>query len=169
MAENTQDELIYQVDLQNQVVGSCRRKEMRSKNLPHRASYILVFDPDQRLVVQKRTNTKDYCPGYYEVTTGGVNSWGETKEDCAKRELLEELGIDVPLEYCFPFFYQDNRTTVWGDLWTCTFYGKVPDDLQLQKSEVESVELMSIEEILQSNNLWTPDSLYALQRWLSGK
>jgi 8-oxo-dGTP pyrophosphatase MutT (NUDIX family) len=165
------NEEVLLVDLNNNVVGSCPRKEMRAKNLPHRASYILVFHAGDKIIVQKRTKYKDYCPGYYEVTAGGVNSFGESKEECARRELFEELGISNSLEYCFPFFYQDSHTTVWGDFWTCRFEGRVPEDLTLQESEVESVQLMTVEQILQEadskQKQFTPDSLYALRKWVS--
>ncbi|GJD07602.1 Uncharacterized Nudix hydrolase YfcD [Galdieria sulphuraria] len=77
------DEKVLLVDLDNNILGSCLRKEMRAQNLPHRASYILVFSSDDRIVVQKRTKHKDYCPGYYEVTA--------------------ELGIHSPLKHCFFF------------------------------------------------------------------
>ena len=31
----------------------------------------------QKLVVQKRTDIKDYCPGYWDACTGGVMQEGE--------------------------------------------------------------------------------------------
>ncbi|GJQ12780.1 hypothetical protein GpartN1_g4571.t1 [Galdieria partita] len=164
------NENVLLVDLDNNIIGSCARKEMRAKNLPHRASYILVLYSDDKIIVQKRTKHKDYCPGYYEVTAGGVNSFGESKEECAERELFEELGIRSPLTHCFSFFFRDNHTTVWGDFWTCRFQGRVPEDLTLQESEVESVELMTVNQILQEadekQKQFTPDSLYALRKWI---
>lgn len=143
---------------------------MRANNLPHRASYVLVFNSD-KVIVQKRTKYKDYCPGYYEVTAGGVNSVGESVAECAERELFEELGIKCPLQHCFSFFFQDDHTTVWGDFWICRFEGRVPEDLTLQESEVESVELMTVRQILQEADQkkknFTPDSLYALRKWIA--
>jgi isopentenyldiphosphate isomerase len=31
----------------------------------------------QKLIVQKRTDTKDYCPGHWDACTGGVIQEGE--------------------------------------------------------------------------------------------
>ncbi|NIR17298.1 MAG: NUDIX domain-containing protein, partial [Desulfobacterales bacterium] len=70
--------------------------------LPHRATYILVFNSGGELYVQKRTQTKDVFPGYYDVAAGGVVLAGESYEEGAVRELLEELGIrGTPLEELF--------------------------------------------------------------------
>ena len=38
---------------------------------------------------------KDYCPGCYILSTGGVFSPGESKLDNALRELEEETGLTV--------------------------------------------------------------------------
>src|SRR5437762_3867127 len=99
------DEIVVIVDEHNKVVGAARRREMRAKRLPHRSTYILVFNSQGELYVQKRTTTKDVFPGYYDPATGGVVLAGESYEESAKRELAEVLGIhDVPLTPLFTFY-----------------------------------------------------------------
>ena len=46
--------------------------------LPHRSTYVLVFNSQGDLYVQKRTLTKDVFPGYFDVAAGGVVLAGET-------------------------------------------------------------------------------------------
>ena len=87
------DEHVTIVDDENRVVGSVLRREMRSRRLPHRATYILVFNSGGELFVQKRTMTKDVFPGYYDVAAGGVVLAGEGYMEGAVRELAEEMGI----------------------------------------------------------------------------
>src|SRR5215475_15086358 len=100
------DEIVVIVDEHNKVVGAVPRREMRAKNLPHRSTYILVFNSQGALYVQKRTMTKDVFPGYYDPASGGVVLAGESYEESARRELAEELGIqDVPLRPLFTFYY----------------------------------------------------------------
>ena len=42
---------------------------------------------------------KDYCPGFYDLSTGGVVGDGEDDDLNAQREVQEEIGIvGVPLE-----------------------------------------------------------------------
>ena len=47
-----------------------------------------------RYLIQKRVDFKDYCPGYYDLVTGGVVDAGEDDDYSAGRELAEELGIE---------------------------------------------------------------------------
>ncbi|MEN8760379.1 MAG: NUDIX domain-containing protein, partial [Desulfobacterales bacterium] len=87
-----QEEIVTIVDEENRVVGAAPRSRMRGDGLPHRATYILVFNDEGEIFVQKRTTGKDIYPGYYDVATGGVVLAGESYDDAAMRELAEELG-----------------------------------------------------------------------------
>ncbi len=100
------------VDDDGRVVGVVTRREMRARRLPHRSTYILVFDRAGRLFVHLRTATKDLYPSHWDTCAGGVLSAGEAFDDGARRELLEELGVDAPLERLFPFRWSDERTIV---------------------------------------------------------
>ncbi|MEJ2236291.1 MAG: NUDIX domain-containing protein, partial [Syntrophobacterales bacterium] len=81
------DEVVIIVDEENNEVGAVPRHEMRAGRLPHRATYILVFNSRGELFLQKRTQTKDVFPGYYDVAAGGVVLAGESYEGGAGREL----------------------------------------------------------------------------------
>jgi isopentenyldiphosphate isomerase len=99
------DEIVVIVDEHNNVVGAAPRRQMRAQRLPHRSTYILVFNAQGALYVQKRTMTKDVFPGYYDPAAGGVVLAGESYEASAQRELYEEMGIrDVPLTPLFTFY-----------------------------------------------------------------
>ncbi len=159
------DEIVTIVDEHNQVVGAVPRREMRAKNLPHRSTYILVFNARGELYVQKRTMSKDVFPGYYDPATGGVVLAGESYEQGAVRELAEEMGIrDVPLTWLFDFYFTDEHTRVWGGAFSCVYGGEI----SLQAEEVESVELMTSNEILRRSvsEPFTPDGLYVVRRYI---
>ena len=85
-------EIVMVVDDQNRPVAEVPRHRMRSENLPHRATYIFVFDRAGRVLVQRRTAIKDMHPGYYDLAAGGVVAAGESYEDNAEREAEEEDG-----------------------------------------------------------------------------
>jgi 8-oxo-dGTP pyrophosphatase MutT (NUDIX family) len=160
------DEIVAIVDEQNHVVGSAPRREMRAKRLPHRSTYVLVFNSVGELYVQKRTMTKDVFPGYFDPAAGGVVLAGETYEHGAVRELAEEMGIrEVPLTPLFDFYFEDERTRVWGRVFSCLYDGEVV----LQEAEVESGAFMPIDAILREADAmpYTPDGLYVLRRYLS--
>jgi isopentenyldiphosphate isomerase len=159
-----EDELVTIVDERNRVVGAAPRREMRAGNLPHRATYILVFNSRGELYVQKRTEHKDVFPGYYDVAAGGVILAEESYEEGAVRELEEELGIrDVPLTRLFDFSYKDESVKIWGAAFSCLYDGEVV----LQQEEVESGAFLVVDEVfrLAASQPFTPDGLYVLHRY----
>ena len=78
-------ELVDVVDAGNRVVGTVTRREMRARRLPHRSTYILVFDRAGRLFVHLRTATKDVWPSHWDVCVGGVLAAGESYDEGAAR------------------------------------------------------------------------------------
>ena len=160
------DEIVAIVDENNVVVGSAPRREMRAKALPHRATYVLVFNSSGALYVQKRTMTKDVFPGYYDPAAGGVVLAGEEYQQGAIREVEEEMGVrDVPLTPLFQFFHKDERNRVWGAAFSCVYDGAVV----LQEEEVESGAFKSVADILTMSETepFTPDGLYVLKRYMA--
>jgi len=158
-------ELVDIVDLENRVVDTVTRSRMREERLLHRSTFILVFDKSGFLYVQKRTDTKDVYPGYWDPTTGGVVLSGEDYEAGAMRELSEELGItDVPLKAHFDFLFKDGPSPVWGRVFSCHWNGVIIP----QPEEVQSVQRMRPDAILEraTVELFTPDSLYVVKRWV---
>jgi len=160
------DEIITIVDENNRVVGSVPRREMRAKALPHRATYVLVFNSQGQLYVQKRTLTKDVFPGYYDPAAGGVVLGGEDYPQGALREVEEEMGVrGVPLAALFEFYHKDEHNRVWGAAFSCVYDGEIV----LQEEEVESGSFMAIAEILRlaETEPFTPDGLYVLKRYIA--
>eukprot|EP00301_Raphidiophrys_heterophryoidea_P022151 c6378_g1_i1.p1 GENE.c6378_g1_i1~~c6378_g1_i1.p1 ORF type:complete len:208 (-),score=46.35 c6378_g1_i1:950-1573(-) len=156
------------VDENNAVVRHCSRKEMRKHNLLHRSTYIIVFNSEGKIYVQRRAFVKDYCPGYLDPAPGGVLQAGESYEENALRELGEEMGIhDLPLRNLGTFFHS-GIVHVWG----CLFVGGPYDGpLKLQSEEVHSCEVMRAEDVLRADithkDKVVPDGIQALKLYLN--
>nr|WP_282557612.1 NUDIX hydrolase YfcD [Providencia burhodogranariea] len=165
MAEQTEVvEWVDIVDDNNEVIAQATRKQMRAENLRHRATYIVVHDGMGKILVQRRTNIKDFYPGFLDATAGGVVTQGENVLDSAKREAQEELGIaGVPFAEQGLFYYEDDNCRVWGGLFSCVSHGP----FALQESEVAEVSWLTPEEISARCDEFTPDSLKALSLWLT--
>lgn len=173
---NAANEDVTIVNDKNEVQGSAKRAEMRSKRLIHRATYAFVRNSQNLYYVQKRSALKDYCPNYFDPTPGGVVSYNlqtgmsETYEETNKREVEEEMGIptSTPTEHLFTFYYEDERLRCFGDAWDLVYDG----ELKLQVEEVESVHMMSAEEIIRradTGEKFTPDSMHAFREYVKYK
>ena len=163
------DEVIILVDKDNTIIGDVPRRLMDFRKSYHRVTYIFVFNKAGDLLVQKRTDTKAFCPGYYGITTGGVVEKGETYIASAHRELQEELGFDAPLESQGVFCTKGEGYRIWGKAYSCQYDPALHGELNLQPKEVASLHEMSIDSILQNKNelLFTPDSVDALKHFLN--
>ncbi len=148
----------------NEVIAQSSRAQMRAERLRHRATYIVVHDGMGKILVQRRTDIKDFMPGMLDATAGGVVQAGEALLESARREAEEELGIaGVPFAEHGQFYFEDEHCRVWGGLFSCVSHGP----FALQESEISEVCWMEPEEITARCDEFTPDTLKALSLWLS--
>ena len=151
-------------DADNKVIDTVSRQQVREENLCHRATYIIVHDGMGHILVQRRTDSKDFYPGWLDVAAGGVVSAGESLTEGAKREAEEELGIaGIPFLDHGSFYYESEDCKVWGGLFSCISRGP----FALQESEITEVMWMSLDEINQRRREITPDTRVALDLWLN--
>ncbi|SAP71398.1 Nudix hydrolase YfcD [Klebsiella oxytoca] len=152
------------VNENNEVIAQSSREQMRAECLRHRATYIVVHDGMGKILVQRRTETKDFQPGMLDATAGGVVQADEQMLESARREAEEELGIaGVPFADHGLFYYEDKHCRVWGGLFSCVSHGP----FALQEEEVSEVCWLTPEEITARCDEFTPDSLKALALWMT--
>jgi isopentenyldiphosphate isomerase len=103
------EELVDLVDRANQVVGQAERRRVRRENLLHRGVGILVQNAAGQVYVHQRTATKDVFPSLFDMFVGGVVASGESYDEAARREALEELGVAGEPEFLFEHLYEGPR------------------------------------------------------------
>jgi isopentenyl-diphosphate Delta-isomerase len=89
-------ELLDVVDVEDRVIEQRPRTDVHLHGLRHRAAHVLVFDPVGRLLLQKRSRSKDCDPGLWDSSASGHVNAGESYASCAVRELSEETGLRLP-------------------------------------------------------------------------
>ena len=120
----TASETIDIVDDEDRVVDRATRREMRERNLLHRAVYIFVVNSGGELFVHRRTATKDVYPGYWDVCIGGVVVAGESYDAAAEREIAEELGVmGGPLRPLGKLRFEDAGTRIHGAVYAAAHDG----------------------------------------------
>ena len=132
------------VDEDDNVVKTVTWQEMQENGLLHRTANVLVFNSKGELFVHKRNSSLALYPNMNDVKFGGSARSSESYEECAKRELQEEAGIDnVDLKFLFHAKFRSKKNNVNRKVYECVYDG----EFTLQPSEVESGRFMTLAEV----------------------
>ena len=109
---DNQQEIFDVVDEDDNVIGKTTRGETyKNKNLIHRSIYVAVFNSKGELFMQQRSATKDTDPLCWDISSSGHVRASGNYDDAAKRELEEELGVDLDLNFIDKFIiYYPHET-----------------------------------------------------------
>ena len=93
LSQESPDEMVEVVDEFDQPVLVVPAMDARLQKLRRRVILVLLHDNCGRLYLQKRSKIKLTYPERWDVSASGHVKAGEAKEDAARRELAEELGV----------------------------------------------------------------------------
>jgi 16S rRNA (adenine1518-N6/adenine1519-N6)-dimethyltransferase len=130
---STPNEQFPVVDQNDRICGYESRAEVHANNLCHRAVHILIFNRAGEVYLQQRSRWKDRHPFKWDSSAAGHVTAGENYDETARRELKEELGVDVPLERVFRLT-ASSRT---DHEFISGYCGVVSEDVVPNKCEIE--------------------------------
>lgn len=108
--------------------------------------HVCIFNSRGEMLIQQRQSFKDGWPNMWDVSVGGSVISGETSQDGAHRELLEELGLDVDFTGMAPAL-TSTFSGGFDDVYVLTM-DLDPANLKLQYEEVQAARWASEAEVL---------------------
>lgn len=113
VSQDNQAEMFPVVDEMGNIIDAATRGECHGGSmLLHPVVHLHVFNSKGELYLQKRPEWKDIQPGRWDTAVGGHVDLGESVEQALRREVSEELGIEIeglnasPYD---PYVFQSER------------------------------------------------------------
>jgi isopentenyldiphosphate isomerase len=155
------DELIDILTSEGEPTGKTALKSEAHKNgWFHATVHVWIYMKEHKILLQKRAMTKKVFPGLWDISVAGHIGAGESILNGAKREVKEELGIDISdsdltkigsrtHQVLHPNGIQDNEIHH-----VFIYELKHPiESLQIQTEEVDEIQLFELETLRQTKNL----------------
>ncbi len=105
-----------------------------------------VFNSENKMLIQRRQDFKSGWSGMWDITCGGSAIAGENSQTAVRRELSEEMGIDIDFSDIHPVLTV-HFDEGFDDIYTVNRDVKL-SDIVLQQEEVAEAKWASEEEIL---------------------
>jgi isopentenyl-diphosphate delta-isomerase type 1 len=175
------DELLDVVNDADAVTSQSMRSVVHERGLLHRGVHILLFTPDGKLLIQKRSANRRQYASLWDCSVSEHVKAGESYHKAAQRGLQEELGvtgIDLQPLVKFKMNYGQNDNEISIVFQSHTDSNEVyPDPV-----EIDSVHWLSVDELKnmmdRENSEFSgwfleimhwywgkPSALIVLQRW----
>jgi len=130
------------VDDDDVVVGRATRSECHERKLTHRSVQFFIFDGGGRILVNRRSRTKEFFGGLHSIVLGGHVGSGESPEEAVVREAQEEAGVKSR-----PFRMGYFRKRLPEECENVTVYGfKADGEPKLLAEEIEAGGFMTVDE-----------------------
>ena len=108
--------------------------------------HVCVFNSRGQMLIQQRQSFKEGWPNLWDVSVGGGVQAGETTQQAARRELMEELGLDYDFEGEAPMLTTTFRMG-FDDIYIIHAEPFLTS-LRLQPEEVQAVRWADCAEVL---------------------
>ena len=131
------------------------RKEIHELGKWHRAVHFYLFDNENNILLQKRSQFVDHYPGMLSISLTGHIDAGEGSFQALKREIQEELSLNsekMDLQFLFSFKREASLSPKYidrqfNDVYMCKSDFKLKD-LKKDESETSQFILVSLEKFI---------------------
>ncbi len=138
------------VDENNNVKGHASQEEIIKNGWHYRCTHIFILNSDKKLLICKRPSQDTRYPNLWTVSAGGKVDVSESYEECAHRELKEELDVDVPLKRIGEFILiVDNQNKVFHEV----FVGEKDSGFNPEPKEISETKLVEVEWLVEDMKL----------------
>jgi len=153
------------VDKNDQIVGKASKDAVYKKMLCHRISHVLIFNDEDKMILQKRGSNVSFCPNHWSTAVGGHVQAGETYEEAALREYQEELGAKSALEFIGKDFYNvPDIPNKFLAAFKTKFNGPFNPDLDVV-SEVGAFDMEDIKKMIKNGEKFHPELIFILEKY----
>ena len=155
------DELIDILTAEGKSTGKTALKSEAHKNgWFHATAHIWFFTSDKKILLQKRALTKKVFPGIWDISVAGHIGAGEEILEGAKREILEEIGLELQekdlIKIGTRIHQVSHENGIQDNEHHHVFITELKvsiSALKMQKEEVAGLELWDLKVLKQTKNL----------------
>ena len=129
------------------------KSEIHRKGLFHSTVHVWIFTEEGNILIQKRSKKKELNPGVWDVSVAGHIKFNENIKKAAKRETLEETGININTKDLLKIGVYRSiniHPTAIDKEFFHTYILKIDKnsiDLDYKNNEVDDLKFISIEEM----------------------
>ena len=165
------EEYCVVVNEKNEIIGKEKRGIIHQSGLWHRGVHVFLFSRDRRLLIQRRSLTRDTYPGALDCSVSEHLNPGESYVEGVMRGLKEELGLEEIrvtrlLQLMMKYGPNDNMA---NELYEGTLD---EEPLTIDHREIDEIKghtLAEIEEMMDSGRVLFTFWFVQLFRWYTGK
>ncbi|WP_299052330.1 NUDIX domain-containing protein [uncultured Polaribacter sp.] len=155
------DELIDILTAEGKPTGKTALKSEAHKNgWFHATVHIWLFTADEKIVLQKRALTKKVFPGLWDISVAGHIGAGETIINAAKREVFEEIGLQLETKDLIKIgtrIHQiSHKNGIIDNEHHHVFMAELKvsiSELSIQKEEVDAIQLFELSTLINTKKL----------------
>lgn len=144
------EELLFVVDENNKPLEPLPRSQVIAQKLWRRTSGgILIHQSSNKILCQKRSDTKDERPGLWIAEFGGKSAPGEDAKTTAIRELEEELGVVVHEEAIIFYSLIKSEERRQFEYQHYVYWDGEESAIEFDRQEVSEIKWLAVAEVIE--------------------